>query len=272
MAEDLINHRILERLSAAVSGARPVVLATVIDTRRSAPRHAGSKMLVYADGETTGSIGGGEMEARVIEEALRVHSDGKPRLLSYQLADPGRGDPGICGGEVSLYLEAYMPASTVFVIGCGHIGRAVVELADWIGFRVVAYDDRPDLADPEAMPAADQVLGGDFTAAIEKEPITSETHVVVVTRNLDVDLGVLPLLLDTQARSIGVMGSATRWRATRKALMESGVAADDIARLQAPIGLELNAETPEEIAVSIISQIVMDRRGGEGSAMSNAVP
>ncbi len=165
-----------------------------------------------------------------------------------------------------------MPASTVFVIGCGHIGKAVVELANWIGFRVVAYDDRPEHADPAALPAADVVVGGDIGDALETAPITSETHVVIVTRNMSVDMGVIPKVLATPARSIGVMGSATRWRTTRKALSEAGVSGDDLARLRAPIGLELNAETPEEIAVSIMSEIVMDRRGGTGTAMSDAVP
>jgi xanthine dehydrogenase accessory factor len=272
VAEDLINHRIVEELRDAVAAARPVVMATVIETRRSVPRHAGSKMLVYGDGSITGSVGGGEMEARVIEEAGRAHADGKPRLVSYQLTDPGRGDPGVCGGEMTLYLEAYMPASTVFVIGCGHIGRAVVELADWMGFRVVAYDDRSDLADAGRLPGADQVLTGDFDEAVENAPITSQTHVVLVSRNMDLDVGLLPGILSSPARSVGVMGSATRWRATRKELLERGVAAESLDKLRAPIGLELNAETPEEIAVSILGEIVKDRRGGTGEHMSDAVP
>lgn len=272
MSEDAVNHRIVRELATAVDRDRPVVLATVIDTRRSVPRHAGSKMLVYEDGSTSGSIGGGEMESRVIDEAVGVLGDGRPRLLTYQLADPERGDPGVCGGEVSLYLEAYMPASTVFVIGCGHIGRAVVELADWVGFRVVAYDDRPDQADPDAMPGADVVLSGEFAEALGEEPITADTHVVVVSRSLPVDLEVLPQLVETPARSIGVMGSRRRWLETRRGLADAGVSEEAVARLQAPIGLELNAETPEEIALSIVSQIVMQRRGGDGAPMSDAVP
>lgn len=271
VGEDLINQRIVRELAAAIDSNIPIVLATVIDTHRSVPRHAGSKMLVYRDGRTMGSIGGGEMESRVVEEAVEIFRDGMSRLLSYELVEPDRGDPGICGGEVNLYLEAYMPASTVFVIGCGHIGRAVVELAHWIGFRVVAYDDRPGLADPEALADADVVVGGEFAAALQEAPITSETHVVVVSRNMAVDLDVLPLILDTPARSIGVMGSRRRWRATRVALEEAGVSADSLARLRAPIGLELNAETPEEIAISILSELVMERRGGSGAAMSDAV-
>jgi xanthine dehydrogenase accessory factor len=272
VGEDLINQRIVGELAAALDAAVPVVLATVIDTRRSVPRRPGAKMLVYGDGRTSGSIGGGEMEARVMAEAAAVLGDGRPRLVSYELVDPGRGDPGVCGGEVSLYLEAYMPASTVLVVGCGHIGRAVIELAHWMGFRVVAYDDRAELADPAVLPDADVVAAGDFAQLLETAPVTAQTHAVVVSRNMEVDLAVLPTLLDTPARSIGVMGSKRRWQTTRAALLDSGVPADALDRVRAPIGLELNAETPEEIALSILSEIVKERRGGSGDPLSDAVP
>lgn len=264
-----MNRRVLAELSEAMLSEVPVVLATVIDTRRSVPRHAGSKMLVYADGRTSGSIGGGEMEARVVAEAAAALTDGRPRRLSYELVDPGGGDPGVCGGEVDLYLEAYMPAPTVFVVGCGHIGRAVVDLADWLGFRVVAYDDREDLASADELPKASAVHSGDLAAALDTSPITSETHVVVVTRNMEVDVRALPILIASPARTIGVMGSQRRWLQTRQALEERGVAAEELDRLIAPIGLELKAETPEEIALSILSQIILERRGGTGDSMAD---
>ena len=160
-----------------------------------------------------------------------------------------------------------MPASTVFVIGCGHIGRAVVELAHWLGFRVVAYDDRPDLADPVLLTDADVVASGDLEALLDE--IDSSTHVVVVTRNMEVDVRIVPRLLETPARSIGVMGSSRRWQETRTVLAGRGIPDEALARLSAPIGLELNAETPEEIAVSIMSEIIMGRRGGTGEAMAD---
>lgn len=268
MGEDLINRHILSELSEAVASDTPVVLATVVDTSRSVPRHAGTKMLIYPDRRTSGTIGGGEMEARVIQEALDALEDGKTRLLAYDLVDPRRGDPGVCGGSVQLFLEAYMPASTVFVIGCGHIGQAVIQLAHWLGFRVVAYDDRPDLADPEILTDADVVTSGNIEEALGA--ITANTHVVVVTRNMNVDLEIVPRLLKTEARSIGVMGSRRRWQETRAKLEDDGVSGTALAKLSAPIGLELNAETPEEIAVSIMSEIIMGRRGGTGEPMADS--
>jgi xanthine dehydrogenase accessory factor len=257
---------VLAELTQATESGRAVVLATVVDTNRSVPRRSGSKMLVYANGQTSGTIGGGEMEARVVTEAIAAHTDGRTRLLSYELLDPSTGDPGVCGGEVQIYVEPYLPTPTIYVIGCGHVGKAVVELAHWLGFRVVATDDRVELATPDAVPLADAVIGGSIADAIAAEPITSETHVVVVTRNVAVDLALLPHLVRTPARSIGVMGSKRRWTTTAEKLADAGLTATEIARITAPIGIELHAETPEEIAVSILGEIVALRRQPTGAS------
>ena len=256
-----MGERLIRDLLDAVDRGEPVVLATVVETRRSVPRHPGSKMLVFADGRTSGTIGGGEMEARVRAEATEALAAGRPRLIRFELVDPAQGDPGVCGGEVSVYLEPYMPTPTVYVVGCGHVGSAVVELAHWLGFRVVASDDRPELVADDLLPLADARLTGDLADAIAAEPIHAETHVVVLTRNMGLDLTLLPVLLETGARSVGVMGSARRWATTRSKLIEQGVDDERLERVLSPIGLELQAETPQEIAVSILAEIVALRRG-----------
>ena len=115
------DHHLLAEMSEAVATRRPVVLATIVSTKRSVPRHAGTKMLVYEGAAQSGTIGGGELEARVIEDALAVLRSGKTRLETYALVDPDRGDPGVCGGEMTVYLEPYMPSHTVLVIGIGHM-------------------------------------------------------------------------------------------------------------------------------------------------------
>jgi xanthine dehydrogenase accessory factor len=257
------NLHILRELNAAVDQDRPVALATIVATRRSVPRHAGTKMLVYADGTTVGTVGGGEMEAKVIAAALETIARDRPRTVEYELVNPSEGDPGICGGELTLYLEPYMPAHTVYVIGCGHVGRTVVDLAHWLGYRTVAIDDRPDLVSEAAMPNADVRFAGTVADAIAANPVTDNSSLVVVTRSPEVDVRILPSLVETKARYIGVMGSRTRWRATREQLVAAGVAEESLDRLHVPIGIDLNAETLEEIAVSIMSEVIKVNRKGE---------
>ncbi len=231
------------------------MVATVVATERSVPRHAGSKMLVFGDRRQVGSIGGGEMERRVVEAAVEALAAGTPRLVSFDLVDPAVGDPGVCGGSVSIYVEPLLPEATVAVVGCGHVGKAVADLAHWLGYRVIALDDRADLATADQVPTADQVLVGPVAEIVARAAITDRTHVVLVTRNMSVDLEAIPAVLATPARSIGVMGSTRRWVRTRERLLERGVTDAQLDRVRSPIGLEINAETPEQIAVSIMAEI-----------------
>jgi xanthine dehydrogenase accessory factor len=254
------NHIVLKELIAAQESGEAVILATVVKARGSVPRHAGTKMLVYESGRINGTIGGGEMEARVIAEAKEALQDGQTRVVPYTLVDPKSGDPGVCGGEMEIYLEPYLPLPTVLVIGCGHVGRAVADLAHWLGYRVVVTDDREELVTADHIPHADVYLPGSIQNALAKHKVTRNTFITVVTRNVMVDRELLPHLIKTPAPFIGIMGSKRRWQTTRKMLLEDGVSEADLARFHSPLGLELNAESPAEIAVSIIAEIIMLRR------------
>lgn len=257
------DQRLLSLLTEAVNAATPVVLATVVATRRSVPRRAGTKMLVYGDGRIVGTVGGGEMESRVIEEAKGALRTGRTKLLDYNLLAPDRGDPGVCGGEVQIYLEPHMPQHTVFVVGAGHVGRAVVDLAHWLGYATVATDDREERLAEAEMPNADVRLAGSISEALAAHPITTETSVVVVSRNVGIDVAAIPSILETPARYIGVMGSERRWATTRDQLIEVGVSESALDRIHAPIGIEIGAETLEEIAVSILSEVIRVTRTAE---------
>jgi xanthine dehydrogenase accessory factor len=246
---------LLHRVVDAMEDGEAVVVATVVDTLRTAPCRAGTKMLVYPDGRVAGSIGGGPVEARVIAEAGEALAEGHGRLLHYDLRELG-----MCGGEMTVYLEPQVPPEDVLVIGCGHVGRAVVELAHWLGFRVTALDDRPELVTEELLPDADALVAGPLAETLAALPPTAVTHVVLATRATEVDLEVLPFLLAGSARSIGVLGSRTRWQETRAALLELGVAEDDLTRVRTPIGLDLPAETPREIALAIVGELITQRR------------
>jgi xanthine dehydrogenase accessory factor len=192
----------------------------------------------------------------VVENALEAMAAHQTRLTTYTLQEPLRGDPGVCGGTMTIALEPYMPPPSVFVIGAGHVGRAVIDLAHWLGYRTVAIDDRADLVTEEALPNADVLFAGDVAAAVETYPITADTSVVVVTRSFEMDALIVPLLLETPAPYIGVMGSKRRWSSTRDALGDVDLSDDDLSRIHAPIGIEIGAESVEEIAVSIMSEVI----------------
>lgn len=256
--------QLLDRLNAAVSDGVAVASATVVDTSRSVPRHAGAKMLVFGDGSACGTIGGGEMESRVIREAHAALCDGRPRLLSYRLVDPAKGDPGVCGGELRIFVEPHMPNPTMIVVGYGHVGRAVAGLAGWLGFEVVAVDDRAEItAEPGEV---DRFFNGSVAELLAERNFGPDTSVVLVTRNVEVDSEALPEVLaalgDDDNRSyIGVMGSERRWQTTRRQLREAGLTSEVLQRVRAPIGIDVGAETPEEIAVSIMAEVIAHRRG-----------
>lgn len=242
-------------------------VCTIIRERGSVPRHVGSKMVVKADGSLHGTIGGGEMEQRVRREALEALHEGKSRIVTYTLSNPAAGDPGVCGGEVEVYIEPLRPPATLLVIGGGHVGRALVHLGKWLGFRVALSDDRAEFCTPQAAPGADEYLPGPMTELPSKFNFTANTYIVLPTRGVPLDVAGLPHLLAQPHAYLGVIGSQRRWLTAVKQLEAQGFSREQLAQVHAPMGLELNAETPEEIAVSILAEIIMLRRAGTGVPM-----
>jgi xanthine dehydrogenase accessory factor len=246
---------------------RAGAVCTVFGSEGSTPRHVGSKMLVYPDGQIIGTVGGGDLEHRVIQEALQSIGDGQARTLRYNLADPGRGDPGVCGGQVEVFVEPILPTPTVVVIGGGHVGKAVAHLAKWLRFRVIVSDDRPEYCNREAIPDADEFHVGPMAELPSQIEINSRTFLVLTTRGSSIDAAGLPSLLGQGAPYIGVIGSRRRWATTVKDLQEHGVDQAQLQGVHSPMGLELHAETPEEIAVSIMAEVLMVRDRGTGESM-----
>lgn len=258
---------VLREAHALLARGEPIVLCTVVRSTGSTPRHVGSKMLVTAAGRTIGTVGGGDLEARVIKEAIKVLATGSPRSLEYRLEDTARGDPGICGGQVEVFLDPIGAGRTLIVIGAGHVGKAVAHLGRWLGFRIVVSDDRAEFCNPDNIPDADVYLicpMGDIPGQVQIDPRTS---IVLTTRGTDVDTAGLAPLLASPANYIGVIGSRRRWLQTRKNLEAQGIGSSALDRVHSPIGLELEAETPEEIAVSIMAEVLMVRDNGTGISM-----
>jgi xanthine dehydrogenase accessory factor len=263
---------VFEALLAVQAAGEPAALATVVKVQGAVPRHEGSKMLVRADGSIVGTVGGGMMESRVIQEALAAMQDGQTRMPNYTLNDITAGDAGICGGTVQIFIEPLGVAPTLLVIGIGHVGKALAELGKWAGYRVVISDDREAFCNPDYLPGMDGYVVCKPGQITQHMKINQRTYVAAVTRGLPVDIDLIPALLATDAVYIGLIGSRRRWALTVKQLQEErGVTAEQLGRVYAPIGLELGAETPHEIAVSILAQIIMLRRGGDGQPMKIGV-
>jgi xanthine dehydrogenase accessory factor len=245
-------------------------LCTVTSSEGSTPRHVGSKMLVYPDGKFIGTVGGGELENRVIKAALESINNETAQTLSYNMADPSRGDPGVCGGQVEVFVEPILPAPLIVVIGAGHVGKAVVHLAKWLGFRVAVCDDRAEFCTPESTPEADAYYPVTMDELPKHIKIDRRTVLILTTRGSSVDAAGLAPLLDSAAAYIGIIGSKRRWATTVKALKEKGVSEERIAKVHSPIGLELQAETPEEIAVSIMAEVMMLKAKSTGKSMKSS--
>jgi xanthine dehydrogenase accessory factor len=171
---------------------------------------------------------------------------------------------------MEVFVEPVLPKPTLVVVGAGHVGSAVVHLARWLGFRVAVSDDRPEFCTPEAIPEADEYLPISLVELPNRLTIQPWTYIVLTTRGVNIDVAGLPALLDSPAGYIGVIGSRRRWATAQKQLLEAGVPPEKLARVSSPMGLELNAETPEEIAVSILAEIIMLRNGGDGKVMNSA--
>jgi xanthine dehydrogenase accessory factor len=259
---------VYEALLAAQSQGEPAALATVVSVQGSVPRHEGSKMLVRRDGSIVGTVGGGAMESLVIKEALAAIHDGQSRMPSYTLNDLAAGDPGVCGGTIQVFVEPVGVAPTLVIIGGGHVGKALAELGKWSGYRVLLSDDREAYCNAEYAPGLDGYIVCKPRDIAHHMTITAQTYIAAVTRGLPVDMDLVPALLATDAAYIGLIGSRRRWSLTVKALKaERGLTDEQLERIHAPIGLELQAETPQEIAVSIMAEIIMERRGGSGQPM-----
>jgi xanthine dehydrogenase accessory factor len=244
-----------------------VALATIVKATGSTPREAGTKMLVYPDGSIVDTIGGGSLEASVIAEAQAALGEGKPRLVRYELRDSEVGDPGICGGEAEIFIDVINPHPTVLVVGAGHVGRSIAVLSSFLGLRTVVLDDRAEFANVERLPQADEIIVGDVAEELAKFNISPQTNIVIVTRGHEHDRDALRQVLSSPAAYIGMIGSRRKVKMVFDELQKDGLSTEALAAVHAPIGLDIRAETPEEIALSILAEIIMVRRGGQGGLM-----
>jgi len=237
---------------------RSSVLATIIECRGSSPQKQGAKMLVRDDGTTLGTLGGGCIEAEVVQHGLMAMQDGQPRTVPFELNEKEGGL--VCGGSVTVYIEPVPAEPRLVILGAGHVGRALATLARFAGFQVTVTDDRPEYANRDSVPDAHDIVVSGFPSVFSRIPVDGGTCIVVATRGHNHDLDAVQAALRTDAGYIGLLGSRRKKGLLMNALRDAGFAREDIERIVIPVGLPIGSATPEEIAVSIMAQIIQRRR------------
>lgn len=219
-------------------------------------------MLVLRDGTIVETIGGGALEKRVIADAVACLAAGVSRTEQYELRLEGDHAVGtLCGGEATVFLEVHGPDRTLLIVGAGHVGRSLCPCAKLLDYRVVVLDPREDMVTPERYPEADQLICGDPGRAAELFAIDEGTRVVIVSHGHRHDKDALLSVIDSPAAYIGMMGSAAKVRTVLAQLREAGVEHGLLDRVHAPIGLDIGAQTPAELALCIMAEIVADSYG-----------
>jgi xanthine dehydrogenase accessory factor len=256
-----------EVLAAALRAeehGQPAALVTVVSTEGSTPQKAGAKMVVYPDGRIVGTIGGGCIEAEMTWRARQVIETRKSQLASYDLTADQAGEDGlVCGGRMQVFLEPLEGVPTLCLFGAGHVAQPLARMAKGVGFRVEVVDDRVKFANRERFPEADLVLVDDFAAAASKLTLGRNTYAVVVTRGHRSDADALQACLGKGLRFVGLLASRPKVVHVFSDLEERGVSGEDLARIHSPLGVEIGAATPEEIAVSVLAEMIAVRRGVE---------
>jgi len=252
---------IYQEISKITAEGGEAALVTVVSAQGSTPREAGAKMLLRADGSIVGSIGGGSVEAQLIKKATEVIKRGQPQRHHFSLVPKEGEEPGmICGGEMEVFIEPILPSPTIYIFGGGHVSLTLAKIGKLMDFKIVVIDDRAEFATPERFPDANLVLAEDFGKAFPKLKIDKSSYIVIVTRGHKTDEAVLELALGTPAKYIGMIGSKTKIKTLSGHLLAKGVPKELLDTVHTPIGLEIHAETPEEVAVSILAELVKIRR------------
>jgi xanthine dehydrogenase accessory factor len=237
-----------------------VAIATIVRTEGSTPRKPGTKMIIMKDGKIIGTMGGGDLEQRVIEEALEAIRQGEPRITSFTLdVEKGKLDM-MCGGKLDVYIEPILPDAKLIIFGAGHITRSLAPLMKSAGFQVSVVEDSPDLLQKEKFPETEDLIQTDMEQFARDLPLDAHTYIVLLSRGFSRDKAILSKLIQKDFKYIGMIGSQRKIRTMEEELQKQGVPKGAFSKLQAPVGLDIGAETPEEIAISIAAEIIAAKK------------
>jgi xanthine dehydrogenase accessory factor len=257
----IIDMDLYEEIVRLRKEGRRGAVATIVNVRGSIPSFRTAKMLVRDDGSIAGTIGGGCVEAEVWQAAREVMETERPRTLTFNLNQDPKYDTGlVCGGTLEIFVEPILPPAELYIFGAGHVAASLYKIAQIAGFDVTVVDDREAYANRERFPEAQQVIAEDFDKAAARLAPSESSYIVIVTRGHRDDMRMLRWAVQSPARYVGMIGSKRKTIAIFRELQQEGLDAQLFYRVHAPIGLDIGAITPEEIAVSITAELIASRR------------
>jgi len=266
-----MNEDIFRAVVAALEQGQDAALVTIVRTSGSTPQRVGAKMLVYPDGRTLGTIGGGCYESDAAGKAREALATRRTQLVRYELSDDVAGESGlICGGQMEVYIEPLEPAAHLYIVGAGHVSGELSRFAAHTGFRVHVLDDRERFANRDRFPDASEILVETIPDALARIEWPSNSFVVVVTRGHRHDLDALRAVAGRRFRYVGMIGSRAKVKRVFDELTATGCPAEWLQQVHAPIGLDIGAVTPAEIAVSILAELVAVKNGKSSPGISLA--
>ena len=250
-----------EKIVELKKSGEPAAFAIVIKIEGSTPRKVGAKMVILKDGKAVGTLGGGDLEKRVIEEAINAIKQGQPRIASFTLdIEKGKLDM-MCGGKLDVYIEPILQEEKLIIFGAGHITRSLAPLMRGAGFQVSVVEDSPDLLQKDKFPETEDLILTDMEQFARDLLPDPRTYIVLLSRGFSRDKAILTQLIQKDFKYIGMIGSLRKINTMKEDLQKEGIPEEAFSKLKAPIGLDIGAETPEEIAISIAAEIVAVKKG-----------
>lgn len=253
--------KVLKKVLKVSEEGKKIAVATITRSSGSAPRGVGTMMGVLEDGSIIGTIGGGSLEKYIIDLSLEALETGESRSHDLNLAD--EEIKMICGGGVDVFIDVYKNRPKLMIFGAGHVGHAIYEQAKSLNFDIDVFDDREEFLNREKFPEANRLLLGELEDTLEDYKIGSNTYIVVVTRGHKLDESVLEKVVDSDAKYIGSMGSKKKIIEMMESLKDKGYKEENLEKVYAPIGLDVASEDPAEIAISILSEIMLVKNNGK---------
>ena len=256
---------VYEELVHLRRSGQKAAMATIVEVAGSIPSFQSAKLLVREDGTMVGTIGGGCTEAEVWTAAREVIETEKPRMLQFNLGQEAAYDNGlICGGQLNVYVEPILPIPGCYIFGAGHISKSLSKVATLAGFRTVVVDDRDTYANRERFPEAAEVHADEYEDILPKLEVNESSFIIIVTRGHRDDMRVLRWAARGPARYVGMIGSKRKTLEVCKHLQKEGIALDKLEKIHAPMGFDIAAVTPEEIAVAVVAEMIHRRRRPTG--------